>query len=261
MLHHVACKNKELAEVKISLVVAKTDLERFKQAVLKVTKGDVQFETSESDLEALQKTYLVGRPELLIIDLDLPAVIGRETVASMRKQQLAEIPVLLASVQPAIQIEGDPKTLVIEKGCPDDDLKNAVKKLLYPATAHMERITPSGVQPSAVHFEGPESRKAHRKPMQASCIVLLATNKTQGRLRDISLTGARIKVNMEIPISSFITLMAGVPGSVPLKVIQFKARVVRKCAEDEYGLAFREMDAESHNFLKYYTEKEPPPPK
>jgi hypothetical protein len=78
--------------------------------------------------------------------------------------------------------------------------------------------------------------------------------KVKGVLKDISMTGARIALYGDLGQSSMVTLVFGVPGTIPLKIAQFKARLVRRTGEG-YGITFREMDPDTRGVLLSLTSK------
>ena len=209
-----------------------------------------------SDLEALQAIYVDGRPDLLILDLDLPGVIGMETVRAMRQQrELEAMPVILASsedlvlsARAAIRTQG-----VLKPVSPEDWSKAIRAVLAAPFPKTVVAAEPQAAQESRTEFAH-QPRKSERKMFETPCLVSLAGSKVKGILRDISMTGAKISVSGELKCNSMAALILGVPGTVPLKIVQLKARVVRQTL-DGYGITFTEMDADTRSFVLAVTHK------
>jgi c-di-GMP-binding flagellar brake protein YcgR len=76
----------------------------------------------------------------------------------------------------------------------------------------------------------------------------------KGVLRDISMTGAKISLADALAPGTIVTLIFGIPNSVPLRVVQFKARIVRQ-TPDGYGIAFWEMDPATRAFVHNFTQR------
>lgn len=198
-------------------------------------------ESSDSDLDAVQKMFINGESDLLIMDLDLPSVIGSTTIASLRnqKEHLGSIPIVVLSESKYLLEES------MEAGANAQLLKPVSPKKLQ-STVRLVLYVPD----SAGGF-GMEARRSPRVEMEAACLVATGSGKQRGILKDISLRGARIVTKGELPLNGLVTLSVAVPGTSPLRVIQFKARVVRGVA-DGYGLDFKEMDHSTRAFLNSF---------
>ena len=117
-----------------------------------------------------------------------------------------------------------------------------------------EPEAPAPPPPADPLLDREEFRKAARRPCETPCLVVVPGKKIKGILRDVSMTGARIALYGEISRASMVHFLFGVPGTVPLKIAQFKARLVRRTS-DGYAIAFREMDPDTRGCLLSLTSK------
>jgi DNA-binding response OmpR family regulator len=241
----------------ISAVLDEKDMGALREALATWKSAEAVLKTQESDLEAIQKIYLEGMPSILVLDLDLPAVIGLETVAALRRQEeMRTLPILVVSgADHRLAAHQAGATLHIPKPVTPDNFIDALKWCLQTASEGSAAAAAPVSEGAHKPKPGEESRKAIRKPLETACIVSTAGQKLKGMLKDISLTGARISLSANLEDDDLITLIIGVPGTIPLKVVQFKARVVRQAGEG-YGLAFRQMDPDTRAFVMGYTQRE-----
>lgn len=209
-----------------------------------------------SDLEALQATYVEGRPDLFILDLDLPGVIGLATLRAMRQQkELESLPVILVSNEDLVLGQrAILRTHNLVKPAHPDCWREAIRAVLSVPQPRSEVPPEPAVPEEPREKRARAERKSERKAFETPCLVGVAGSKTKGVLRDISMTGAKIAFQLELKERSMVILILGVPGTVPLKIIQIKANVVRKTA-DGFGLAFREMDPDTRSFVLAVTKQ------
>lgn len=238
--------------MRITAVIGDSELEALKRAVSALEAEPVKIECFGSDLEAVQGMYIQGVPDLLIIDLDKEAVIGLETIRALKKQDGFEgLPILLISDKDLkLDAHAAGASLLISRPAGEETLRQALKFVMSSAPTGPLGAgrSPTGVDPAM------ENRKAVRKRFETACIVSTLGQKFKGLLKDISLSGAQIVLPGELDQNALITLIVGVPGTVPLKVVQFKARIVRK-TKSGYGVAFRQMDPDTRSFVISYTQK------
>jgi CheY-like chemotaxis protein len=233
-------------ELKISAVLEDPELLSLKEALGELGTGTPSVNLFQTDLEALQTLYLKGRPDLLILDLDMRSVIGLETARAIRSQgELATLPMILISAK---DIEADVKAMGFMACLVKPILTGAWKEAIQRARSNELGGAPPAQKPKH------DSRRAARKAFQAPCIVSTTTKKLKGVLKDLSLTGARVHVETSLPLASMISLTFAVPNVVPLKIMQFKARVVRQ-TQDGYGITFWEMDPLTRGALASLTQK------
>jgi CheY-like chemotaxis protein len=243
--------------VRIKAVVEDPELEWLKIGLAGMKLRHAIISTHASDLEALQSIYVEGRPDLLVIDLELQGVIGLETVRAIRQQkELEGLPIVLVSDDEVVMgPRASLRTQVLLKPAHPDGWIDAIRAAL---AAPPPRPAPPAEAPAAK--EPPPSqlkhapRKAERKAFETPCLVTTTGGKVKGILRDISLTGAKITTNEPLKSGSMATLILGIPGTVPLKIIQVKARVVRRTL-DGHGIAFSEMDPDTRTLVLAVTQK------
>ncbi|MGC8762081.1 MAG: PilZ domain-containing protein [Acidobacteriota bacterium] len=239
--------------MKATAVLREPELTEFRKALKAFAGGEARLSTFGSDLEAIQAVYIEGMPQVLVVDLDLESVIGLEFIRTFKTQGGFEgLPVFVVSSADRRMEAYDAQAAVcLVRPVLAGRFLEALKA--FCASAAAPEAPPAKAPPPK--FEGPETRRASRKPLQTACIVATAGQKLKGLLKDISLSGARIEVNGKLEQGDLITLIIGVPGTVPLKVVEFKARVVRQTGQG-YGLAFRQMDPDTRTFVQAYTQKE-----
>lgn len=226
--------------MKISCVLNKREQALLIKILDEIASPAPQVESSDSDLDAVQKMYINGEADLLMLDLDLPAVIGSTTIRSLRNQEhLGAIPIVVLSesedlLKESVEAGSDARLL---KPVTVKKLQSTVRRVLY--------------APESVGGPGKEARRNPRIDMEAACLVATGSGKQRGVLKDISLRGARVVTKGELPLNGLVTLSVAVPGTSPLKVMQFKARVVRG-VEGGYGLEFKEMNQSTRAFLNSF---------
>lgn len=239
--------------MKIVAVLDNTELVELKGALVGMRMGAPEIAVHSSDLEAVQVMYLEGKPNLLVLDLDLPGVIGMETLRAIRQQRdLDSVAVLVLSARDfAVGQKASSNTIFLQKPVPEAGWVGAIRRALAAAAQALPVPEPAPQEPPA---EPPkENRKAARKPFEAPCVVVMTTKKMKGVLRDISMTGAKVSLNEPMGAGAILTLIFAVPNTVPLKVVQFKARVVRQ-TPGGYGIAFWEMDPATRASLHSLTQ-------
>ena len=238
--------------MKITAVIEDAELNTLKRAVSPLDPESTKIECYGSDLEAVQGMYIKGLPDLLVVDLDKEAVIGLDTIRALKKQAGFEgLPILLISDRDLkLDAHAAGAGLLIARPIGEETFRQALKFVMSSApTGPVGGTAPSvRVDPEA------ENRKAVRKRFETACIVSSLGQKFKGLIKDISLSGAQIVLAGDLDQNSLITLILGVPGTVPLKVVQFKARIVRK-TRSGYGVAFRQMDPDTRSFVISYTQK------
>ena len=237
-------------DLRVSAVIADAELLGLKSGLVELGAGSSVVNTFQTDLEALQTMYIDGRPDLLVLDLDLPGVIGVETVKAMRQQtDLAALPmIVICSGATGATALAATHAVCLTRPVLTEDWKDAVTRSLSerPAT------------PPAAEESKSDSRRAARRTFEAPCVVSTTTRKTKGVIKNISLTGAGVVVEKNMAAASMITLIFAVPNVVPIKIVQFKARIVRQ-TEDGYGIHFWEMDPATRGFLASFTQKQEEP--
>ncbi len=239
--------------MKATAVLREPELTELRKALAAFAGGVGRLSTFGSDLEAIQAVYIEGMPRVLVVDLDLESVIGLDFIRTFKTQGgFEELPVfVVASSDRRMEAYDARAAVCLQKPVSAAQFLEALKAFCPCGTGSE---TPR-IAPPEPKFEGPDGRKAARKPLKTACIVSSAGQKIKGLLKDISLTGAQIEVAGKLEQGDLITLIIGVPGTVPLKVVEFKARVVRQTAQG-YGLAFRQMDPETRTFVQAYTQRD-----
>ncbi len=238
--------------MRITAVIEDEEFETLKRAVTEWQPDLPKIERYGSDLEAVQGMYIQGVPDLLVIDLDMQAVIGLETIRALRQQDGFEgLPIMVISDQEVkLAAHSAGAGLLLARPIGEETLRQAIRFVMSSA--------PTGPLPGNARPEPKapayENRKAIRKRFETACIVSTLGQKFKGLIKDISLSGAQIVLTGDLELNSLITLIIGVPGTLPLKVIQFKARIVRR-TKAGYGVAFRQMDTDTRAFVISYTQK------
>lgn len=242
--------------MKIVAALQDPELEWLKIGLREMGIRSVSIREFLTDLEALQTVYLEGRPDFLVMDLDLPGVIGLETVRAIRQQQeLALLPlILLSNKDLAVGPKAAPRTQALVKPVHPDAWAGAIRLGLSAPPPPAEPEAQDPPPPADPLPDRDEFRKAARKPCETPCLVVVPGKKVKGVLRDVSMTGARIALSAELAGASMVHFLFGVPGTVPLKIAQFKARLVRRTS-DGYAIAFREMDPDTRGCLLALTSK------
>lgn len=240
--------------MKATAVLRDPELSAFRSALAAYAGEAVRLSVFTTDLEAVQSVYIMGMPEILAVDLDLQGVIGLETVAALKRQPGFErLPILLISTEDhRVDAYNAGASLCLLRPVGEESFLEAIRA--YCGRKGNEAAPPPPLRVPE-EFDGPEARKASRKPLQAACIISTLGQKYKGLVRDISLTGAQIHLDGKLNMNDLITLIIGIPGSVPLKIVEFKARVVRDTAKG-YGVAFRQMDPDTRAFVAAYTQKD-----
>lgn len=201
-----------------------------------------------TDVEAVQAILDQGRPDLLVVDLDMPGVIGTEVLRSLREQpELETLPILTVTgreEQAGTASEG--RTVTLFKPVPVERWKEAMRRALAVPLSHEDR--PRKPAPSAEGDGKERVRKGERKSLELDCSVTAGARKVKGALKDLSISGARIAVDERLTLGGMITLSFAIPHSVPLKFLYIKARVVRLTG-DGCGITFWQMDPLTRTYL------------
>ncbi len=256
---------------RVSAVLAEAELMLFADPFEGLGGVRLNCQVFASDMSAIQAMYLSGLPDLLVIDLSLPTVGGFPTLSALRSEAaFRDLPVLVLTEE-GMNVEASTgrRTIVLTKPVRRSQLENALVRLLGDPPAEASR-KPAPGPPPAGSAESPadegsaswDLRRAPRRNLQTACLISGGGQKLRGVLRDISLTGAQVALQEELPHKIMVSLRVGVPGTVPLKIVEFKARVVRKTRVG-YGIVFLEMNPETRRFLLAYTQAalgSPPPP-
>lgn len=244
-----------MGALKISAVLDKSELESLRSIAAEQGPGAIQVESFSSDLEALQYIYIKGKPDLLVIDLDLPGVIGLETMRAMRMQpDLAGLPILaLSAADLQAQVAEVGGNCHVTKPASPPQFRRAMEVCLNCLRVGLPEAT-QPVESRPEEQAAIEARRTPRKALETACVISFGGKKVKAMLKDISLSGAHVSLAERVPLHSMMTLTVGVPGTIPFKIVQFKARVVREAA-DGCGIAFREMDPDTRTFILAYTHK------
>ncbi|MEW5763469.1 MAG: PilZ domain-containing protein [Acidobacteriota bacterium] len=241
--------------MKATAVLREPELTAFRSALAAYSGDAARLSVFSTDLEAVQSVYITGMPEIMAVDLDLPGVIGLETVAALKKQPGFErLPIVLVSTEDhRVDAYNAGASLCLLRPVSVGSFLEALRT--FCGRRGEETAAPPSPMRVPEEFDGPEARKASRKPLQAACIISTLGQKYKGLIRDISLTGAKVHLDGKLNINDLITLIIGIPGTVPLKIVEFKARVVRS-TDGGYGVAFRQMDPDTRTFVAAYTQKD-----
>ncbi len=256
---------------RVSAVLAEAELLLFADPFEGLGGVRLSCQVFASDMSAIQAMYLSGLPDLLVIDFSLPTVGGFRTLSALRSEAaFRDLPVLIFTEEGMnVEASTGQRTLVLTKPVRRDQLESSLVHLLsnLPAEAAPPKVPPGPAPPGLVESQTDEGsaswdlRRAPRRSLQTACLISGGGQKLRGVLRDISLTGAQVALEEELPHRTMVSLRVGVPGTVPLKVVEFKARVVRKTRVG-YGIVFLEMNPETRRFLLAYTQPasgSPPP--
>ncbi len=205
----------------------------------------------DTDLEAIQKMYIFGVPDLFIVDLDGAGVIGLDSLRTLREQaQFQSLPILaLSEGDHTLSAEAAGASGFLRKPFSRETFRDKISRIIDRPLS--ESFT-AGEKEAEAATAGTDARSNTRKSLSTPCIVFTGGRKVKGRLKDISLTGARVQLEQTLADSTLVDIMIGVPGTIPMQIIKFKAKVVRG-TEDGYGLAFREMDGKSRDFVRSFT--------
>lgn len=239
--------------VKIATVLSEGNLYTLQVATERTLRGDRSLDPSPSLNDAIQKMFLFGPPDLLMAE---SAIVGPQflpTMESLKGQPgFSSIRVvLLCGDRPLPEWVSAAAHFVLPPVPSLGAFEDTLGKI-FPYDA----VVPVGPAPTMRSPPPPkpeDARRAIRKEISTPCAVLTGGHKHPGRLRDISLGGAKVRVEADLAVGSPLTLNVAVPGTIPPRIIVFKALVVRRDREG-YGLSFREMEQETRHFLKHYTE-------
>jgi CheY-like chemotaxis protein len=257
---------------RVSAVLAEAELMLFTDPFEGLGGVRLNCQVFASDMSAIQAMYLSGLPDLLVIDLSLPTVGGFPTLSALRSEAAFRDLRVLVLTEEGMNVEASTgrRTIVLTKPVRRNQLESSLVHLLsnLPAEAAPRNVPPGPPAPGLVERQTDDGsaswdlRRAPRRSLQTACLISGGGQKLRGVLRDISLTGAQVALQEELPHKIMVSLRVGVPGTVPLKIVEFKARVVRKTRVG-YGIVFLEMNPETRRFLLAYTQAalgSPPPP-
>jgi CheY-like chemotaxis protein len=246
-------------EIKVSAVLKDPELIALKAGLNAMGAASPVVSVFQTDLEALQMMYVQGRPDVFVVDLDLPGVTGIETVKAMRQQaELSALPLILLSsreVPPAQRPED--RALFLVKPVLTGTWQDAVKRSLSGETqsAPKPAVEDKAAAPSGPPPDRGEARRAARQRWQAPCVIGTHTRKLKGIIRDISASGARVTVQQTFAVPAVIILTFAPPSDGAFKIMTMKARLVR-LTKDGYGLQFLEMDGPTRFFINKLTGKQ-----
>lgn len=242
--------------MRIAAVLRDPELEWMRIGLRDVGLENADVRVFQSDLEALQRIYLDGRPDLMAVDMDLPEAMGLETVRAIRQQrELAALPLILVTLRDlALGSQAAESTQCLVKPVHPEAWVKAVRVALPASPAKSGAVAAEPLSADGAPSGRGEFRKAVRRPFETPCLVVVPGKKVKGVLRDISMKGAGITLYGDLGGSSMVSLVFGIAGTVPLKTVQFKARVARR-TQDGYGVSFREMDPDARVFLLSLTSR------
>jgi DNA-binding response OmpR family regulator len=235
--------------VKVVAVLHGEELTSLRAGLSQTWGSHVDLTLFQSDMEAAEAIVEHGRPDLLVVDLDMPGVVGLEIVRSLREQpELETMPILVVTSRPErLDAMDSGRTLPMPKPVPPEAWKEAVRRALAVPRSHEAPLPrPQKARPETAAQE--KGRRGSRKPFEASCSVSTGGRRIKGNLHDISISGAKIQLDEALTVGSMVSFSFAIPRTVPLKFLHFKARVVRQ-TEDGYGITFWEMDTVTRTYL------------
>lgn len=234
--------------MKVVAVLSGAELLSLRDGLAYAWGGTATLSLFTTDVEAAQAIVDQGRPDLLVVDLGMPGVIGADVIRSLRDQPELETLPILAVTSRSDQLESctEGRTVALLKPVPPEAWKAAMRQALAVPLSHEDRPRKPA---KAADEEGIQRvRKGERKPLELDCSVSAGARKVKGALKDLSISGARIALDDSLTVGSQITLSFAIPRSVPLKFLYIKARVVRP-TPDGYGITFWQMEPLTRTYL------------
>ena len=228
-------------------VLRGSELASLKSGLAQTWGGEVNLAMYPSVPEALQALDEHGRADFFALDLDIPGEIGSEAARIIRENpELESMPVLMVSRDaPQVEALDTGRTILMPKPVIPQAWKEALVLALAIPLSHEKAHAPAKVAP-----EGPQAkaRKAKRAVVETVCTVTVGGRQHKGTLHDVSVGGAKFSLDADLPVGGLLSFSFAIPGSVPLRFIYLKARVMWR-TDDGYGISFWEMDTLTRTFL------------
>ena len=195
-----------------------------------LARGDVSCRCERPDADLVDRLAVLPAPDLLLLDADLPGFPALHAIKTLRRfTGYMLTPVFVVSERDwSAEAKAAGATAFLRKPVNELELEEAVSKYVKPAV-----------------------RKAPRKGLRSPCVVTKGGLKIEGRLCDVSLSGAQVALTERLPVGSMIHLGFAVVLQKNPHIIKCNARVVRE-VPGGYGLAFCQLDPSSRSLLNAY---------
>jgi CheY-like chemotaxis protein len=196
-----------------------------------LARGDVACRCERPDADLVDRLAVLPAPDLLLFDADLPGFPALHAVKTLRRfTGYMLTPIFVVSERDwSAEARAAGATVFLKKPVDLVELEEAVSKFVKPAV-----------------------RKAPRKGLRSPCVVTKGGLKIEGRLCDVSLSGAQVALAERLPVGSMIHLGFAVILQKSPHIIKCNARVVRE-VPGGYGLAFCQLDPSSRSLLNAYS--------
>jgi CheY-like chemotaxis protein len=170
-------------------------------------------------------------PDLVMLDADTPAFAALHAVRSLRRfSNFMLTPIFVVSERDwSNEAKAAGATAFFKKPIDVTEMEEAVAKHVRPVT-----------------------RKAPRRGIRGPCVVSKGGVKYEGRICDVSVNGAQVSVNGQLPLGAMVHLGFAVVIQKNPHIIKCNARVVRE-VPGGYGLAFCALDVSSRSLLVAYS--------
>lgn len=196
-----------------------------------LARGEVSCRCERPDADAVDRLALLPAPDLLLVDADVPGFPVLHFLRTLRRFSAYMLtPIFVVSERDwSDEARAAGATVFLRKPVSEAELEEAVSKFVRPSV-----------------------RKAPRKGLRSPCVVTKGGLKIEGRLCDVSLSGAQVALAERLPVGSMIHLGFAVVLQRNPHIIKCNARVVREIPGG-YGLAFCQLDPSSRSLLNAYS--------
>jgi DNA-binding response OmpR family regulator len=195
-----------------------------------LARSEVRCHVKDPGPDFVDNLVIEGPPDLLLIDADTPDFPAMHTIRALRRLpsfMLAPI-FVLSSRDWSAEARAAGATLFLQKPVEPHALDEAIGKHVKPVV-----------------------RKAPRKGLKGPCVVSKGGVKMEGRVCDVSVSGAQVSLQGKLPIGAMVRLGFALVVQRNPHVIHCNARVVRE-VPGGYGLAFLQLDVQSRSMLMAY---------
>ncbi len=178
-------------------------------------RADCHLLTASTGLEAI-KVAQTDRPDLIILDIEMPELDGVQATRILKANpSLAAIPVVIFS----------------STSRKDEALAAGAQEFIS------KPVDEDRFLDIILRYVPLKFRKEERKETSLRCRFALEQEQREGRIADISVSGAFLSTDMPMMVGQPVKLFFTLPVNEIAKEIQAEAIVVRKAASG-YGLGF-----------------------
>jgi CheY-like chemotaxis protein len=235
--------------MRIIAVLKDPDLQWFKTSLEVMGVEGASLSVFSDDREALRSLPRGPRPDLFVLDIDIEGVQGLETIRVLRRKgEENPIPIIAISAKDVAVISlSAAKVKFLLKPVRLGDWKEALLGCIPPTTAGRK---PSVIPPPSPPPPSPPkpAQVEQRRAAHAPCAIAHANMRFKGVLTEVTQTGIHVALGDELPLNANVTIVVGIPGTEPLRAVQFKARV-EGGRSGGYDLAFTEIDSSTRIFM------------